>query len=290
MENIKSKIYLTLSMFIFGTIGIFVKYIPFSSATVAFWRGFMGMLFLLIVLIVKGKKIYTENIKKKLILLCLSGGFIGINWILLFEAYCYTTVATATLCYYMAPVIVILASVFVFSEKLDFKKTICVIFSLIGMIFVSGVLNVKFSFAEFKGVFLGLGAALFYSCVILFNKKIGSIEPIPKTVFQLGSAAVVILPYMLITSNVNAGDITVSSVILLLLVSVVHTGLAYLLYFTAIGKLKAQTTAVLSYIDPVVAIALSALFLKEEIGVLSILGAIIILFSALINELPQKKK
>lgn len=290
MENFKPKIYLTLSMFIFGTIGVFVRFIPFSSATVAFWRGFVGMLFLLVVLIVKGEKIYTENIKKNLLLLCLSGGFIGINWILLFEAYRYTTVATATLCYYMAPVIVIIASIFIFSEKLDFKKTLCVIFSLIGMIFVSGVLNVKFSFTEFKGVFLGLGAALFYACVILFNKKIGNIEPIPKTVFQLGSAAVVILPYMLLTSSVNVDDITVSSIVLLLIVSILHTGVAYLLYFTAVGKLKAQTTAILSYIDPVVAIVLSALFLKEKIGFFGIMGAIIILFSALINELPQKKK
>lgn len=290
MENLKPKIYLTLSMFIFGTIGVFVKFIPFSSATVAFWRGFVGMLFLLVVLIVKGEKIYTEKIKKNLLLLCLSGGFIGINWILLFEAYRYTTVATATLCYYMAPVIVIIASIFIFSEKLDIKKTLCVIFSLIGMIFVSGVLNVKFSFTEFKGVFLGLGAALFYACVILFNKKIGNIEPVPKTVFQLGSAAVVILPYMLLTSSVNAEDITVSSIVLLLIVSILHTGVAYLLYFTAVGKLKAQTTAILSYIDPVVAIVLSALFLKEKIGFFGVVGAIIILFSAFINELPQKKK
>lgn len=290
MENLKPKIYLTLSMFIFGTIGVFVRFIPFSSATVAFWRGFVGMLFLLVVLIVKGEKIYTENIKKNLLLLCLSGGFIGINWILLFEAYRYTTVATATLCYYMAPVIVIIASIFIFNEKLDFKKTLCVIFSLIGMIFVSGVLNVKFSFTEFKGVFLGLGAALFYACVILFNKKIGNIEPIPKTVFQLGSAAVVILPYMLLTSSVNVDDITVSSIVLLLIVSILHTGVAYLLYFTAVGKLKAQTTAILSYIDPVVAIVLSALFLKEKIDFFGVMGAIIILFSAFINELPQKKK
>lgn len=290
MENFKPKIYITLSMFIFGTIGVFVRFIPFSSATVAFWRGFVGMLFLLVVLIVKGEKIYTENIKKNLLLLCLSGGFIGINWILLFEAYRYTTVATATLCYYMAPVIVIIASIFIFSEKLNIKKTLCVIFSLIGMIFVSGVLNVKFSFTEFKGVFLGLGAALFYACVILFNKKIGNIEPVPKTVFQLGSATVVILPYMLLTSSVNVEDITVSSIVLLLIVSILHTGVAYLLYFTAVGKLKAQTTAILSYIDPVVAIVLSALFLKEKIGFFGVMGAIIILFSAFINELPQKKK
>jgi len=290
MENIKSKIYLTLSMFIFGTIGVFVRFIPFSSATIAFWRGFIGMIFLLVVLLFKGEKIITSKIKKNLLLLCVSGGFIGINWILLFEAYRYTTVATATLCYYMAPVIVIVASIFLFKESLNFKKVICVVLALMGMVLVSGVLNESFQSKELKGVLLGLGAAFFYACVILLNKKIGNIAPMPKTVFQLGSAAIVILPYMLLSGSGEKTEISVVSVGLLLLVSVVHTGVAYLLYFTAVGNLKAQTSAVLSYIDPVVAIILSAVLLKEDIGLLSVLGAVIILCSALFNELPQKKK
>ena len=58
------------------------------------------------------------------LLLILSGALIGFNWILLFEAYNYTTVATATLCYYMQPTIVILLSPLFFRERLTAKKLV----------------------------------------------------------------------------------------------------------------------------------------------------------------------
>lgn len=290
MENIKSKIYLIVSMFTFGTIGIFVKYIPFSSSVIAFWRGFIGMLFLGAVLIIKGERIDKTLLKRNLVLLCVSGGFIGINWILLFESYRYTTVATATLCYYMAPVFVIIASSFFFKEKLGLKKVLCVVFAVFGMVLVSGVLKSGFVSSELKGVLFGLGAALFYSGVILLNKKIKDFPPLYKTAFQLGSAALVILPYMLFSNkNVNS-EITAVSVVLLAVVSIVHTGLAYTLYFAAVSHLKAQTTAILSYIDPVVAVILSAVVLREKTDILTVIGAVIILCSAFISELPQKKK
>lgn len=290
MDNLKAKIYLIISMLIFGTIGIFVRYIPFSSAEIAFFRGAIGATFLAVILALKGEKIKGEALKKSLPILCLSGAFIGINWILLFEAYRHTTVATATLCYYMAPVIVITVSVFLFKERLTLKKLFCAVAAVVGMVFVSGVLNSEFSVGQLKGVLLGLGAAVFYALVIILNKKLGLIPPLYKTAFQLGSAALVILPYVLVRHTSTESHITAVSVILLAVVGIVHTGIAYTLYFSAVGRLKAQTTAVLSYIDPVIAIILSGTVLKENMGFLSVIGAVIILGAALINELPQKKK
>ena len=287
----KSKLSLFLSMFIFGTIGIFRKYVPLSSGLLAISRGYIGALFLILLIFLKKDKISFKAIKSNLFLLCLSGIFIGINWILLFESYQYTSVATATLCYYMAPVFVIIASPFLFKEKLSLKKGVCVVLAIIGMVLVSGIVETGFSgIGELKGILLGLGAALFYASVIVLNKKIKNVPIYDKTTVQLIAAATILVPYSIFVEN-NAGiKITPIIILMLLIIGVCHTGFAYALYFGSIEKLNTQTVALFSYIDPIVAIILSALLLKEPMSIYGIIGAILILGSTLITELPSKNK
>lgn len=286
-----SRLKLIASMTVFGTVGIFVKYIPMPSSVVAAVRGFGGMLFLLLLTLISGKSISKESIKKNLTVLFLSGVFIGINWILLFESYRYTSVATATLCYYLAPVIVILLSPLVLKEKLTVRKLLCVLGALAGMIFVSGVAeNGIPSFSEIKGILLGVGAAAFYASVIMLNKKLRDIESNDRTLVQLGIAAAAILPYVLLTESVSQIKLDLTGVILLAVVAIVHTGISYVLYFGSIKELDTQTVAIFSYIDPIVAIVLSALVLKEKLTLYSVIGAVLILGSTLISELPEKKK
>lgn len=291
MKNVHlSRLGLIGSMTIFGTIGIFVRLIPIPSSVIAMIRGFMGMLFLVAVMLISKSGISLEKVKKKALGLFVSGGFIGINWILLFESYRYTTVATATLCYYMAPILVILLSPLILKERLTAKKLICVMAALVGMVFVSGILQSEgFSLSEIKGVLLGLGAALFYASVVLINKKLTEVPTYEKTAIQLGSAAVVILPYTLITENFAQTVFSPLTVVLIFVVGILHTGIAYALYFDAISKLSAQTAAIFSYIDPIVAIVLSAILLKEPLTTHSILGAILILGATFISELPDRK-
>lgn len=281
---------LILAMTIFGTIGIFVKYIPLPSSVIACVRGFVGVAFLLLMTFVKKSKISFKDIKKNLLLLVISGAFIGINWILLFEAYRYTTVATATLCYYMAPIFVTLASPFILKEKLTLKKGLCVFTALIGMIFVSGIVGTGSLQINLPGILCGVGAAFFYACVILLNKHIKDISSYDMTMTQLFVAAVVILPYTLLTADISAVTLDVKAIICLFIVGIVHTGFAYMIYFSSISSLKAQTVAIFSYIDPVIAIILSALLLKEKMGLFGFIGAILILGSTLLSEINFKKK
>ncbi|MBR5559571.1 MAG: EamA family transporter [Oscillospiraceae bacterium] len=282
---------LALSMFIFGTIGIFVRYIPLPSSLIALVRSVVGLLFLVAVTLIKGSGFSLASIKSKLPVLALSGVLMGFNWILLFEAYRYTTVATATLCYYLAPVFLILASPIVLKEKLTAKKLLCAAVALAGMIFVSGVMQAGFSgVQELKGVLLGISAALLYASVVLLNKRSGNVPPINRTMVQMAAAAVVLLPYVLLTENISALQSDSRGLILLLVVGIVHTGFAYLLYFGSMNDLKAHTLAIFSYIDPIVAILLSALVLGEPLGPGGIIGAVLILGSAFISELPDKKK
>ena len=287
-----SKLCLILAMTIFSTIGIFRRYIPLSSGMLAAVRGIVGTIFLLLVFFAKKEKFHANTIKKNLLLLLLSGCFIGINWIFLFESYRYTTVATATLCYYMAPIFVMLVSPFLFKENMSIKKGLCIISALIGMVFVSGILtevpvNDISQDSQLKGIVFGLLAAAFYASVILLNKKISGVGAYEKTIFQLGSAAITILPYVLLTESLDAMNLTPTILVLIIFVGIVHTGIAYTLYFHSMGDLKAQTIALYSYIDPILAIILSAIILKEHMHPLAIIGAVLILGAAMISEMPE---
>jgi len=282
---------LASSMFIFGTIGIFVRNIGLPSSLIALVRSVVGLLFLLAVTAIKKEGFSFSGMKDKLPLLALSGILMGFNWILLFEAYRYTTVATATLCYYLAPVFLILASPVVLKERLTAKKLLCVFVALVGMVPVSGVLQAGFSgLQELKGILLGASAALLYACVVLMNKRSGETPPLKRTMVQMAAAAAVLLPYVLLTEDLGALSPAPVELGLLLVLGVVHTGLAYMLYFGSMNDLEAHTLAIFSYIDPIVAILLSALLLREPLGLGSVLGAVLILGAAFVSEQPEKKK
>lgn len=290
-KETNAKASLILAMVIFGTIGIFRKYIPLPSGIVACVRGILGVAFLLVFIKIKKIKMDREAIKKHLWILLVSGGFIGLNWVLLFESYRYTSVAVATLCYYMAPIFVMIVSPFLLKEKLTVKKVLCVIVALIGMVFVSGVLDGGISdVSEMKGILFGLGAAALYATVIMMNQKLREVPTYDKTIMQLGAAAVVLIPYILFVEDLSAVVLTPLIILMLIIVGIVHTGIAYALYFGSMNGLKAQTVALFSYIDPIVAIILSAMFLKEPMTIYSAIGAVLVLGATMISELPEKRK
>ena len=289
-----AKLQLIVSMAVFGTIGIFVRFIPYPSGMIAMIRGILGALFLLVFIVLKGRRLNLTSIKNNLLILILTGAFIGINWILLFESYRYTTVATATLCYYFAPVFVIIASPFVFKEKLTTVKVTTVILSLLGMVLVSGVYkgigSASLGLANNSlGVSLGIGAALFYALVIILSKKLKDIDAFDQTAVQLFTAGFVLIPYNLVTGAFSeVASLTNGRVlILLMVVSIVHTGVSYVLYFGSMQSLSAQTIAIFSYIDPVVAIFISTFILHENMDMLGIVGAVLILGSTLMSELKS---
>ena len=176
--NMKEKASLILSMVIFGTIGIFVNYIGLPSGIIAAFRGITGALVILLVMLFKGWKADFKAVKKKLPVLLASGVAIGFNWILLFEAYRFTGIPVATVCYYTAPIIVVIASTFVFKERLKAKQFICVFVALIGVALVSGVFQSDSS--KITGVLCGLGAAVLYASVMIMNKFMGEVGKYPE--------------------------------------------------------------------------------------------------------------
>ncbi len=271
---------LILSMIIFGTIGIFVVNIPASRPFVALVRGSVGAAFLLLVSLLSGKRPSLTAIRRNLLPLFISGAFIGANWILLFESYKYASVAASTLIYYLSPVFVIFLAAIFLGEKITLVRAVCAAAAVVGMVLISGTGS---------GSLFALGAALLYALVVLINKRfIRDISSLDTTIMQLGFASIAILPYTLLTENVFAYRFTITDGLLLLLLGVVHTGVAYLLYFSAVKGLKGQTVAIVSYLDPTVAVILSFIIEKSFTPIV-LIGAVIIIASAILSELYGDK-
>jgi len=275
-------------MMLFGTVGLFRRWIPLSSSMISLCRGAVGALVLLLVQLLSGQPLTIRFGKKKGALLLFSGVLMGANWILLFEAYRFTTMATATICYYMAPVFMLLASPLL-GEKLTAKKGLCVLGALLGMVLVSGILEGGLSGA--KGIVLGLLSAVMYAAIVLLNKWLSDIPARERTVIQLGTSAVTLLPYVLLTGEyAPMGNITPLSLVLLAVLCVIHTGIAYSLYFRTLERLPAQTTALVSYMDPITACLLSVTVLQEPMTPLSGLGIFIVLGSIACSEISFGRK
>ncbi len=290
-STVKAKIELASAFLVWGSIGVFVKMIPLNSGVVAFDRSLVGMLFLLVVKLCMKKKIDFKGMKNSLWLLCINGALLGINWILLFESYNFTSVATSTICYNLGPMIVVMLSPIVFREKLTLVKVLCVLTALFGVVCVSGALG-ESGIGErgLFGVALGLAAAVVYAITVIVNKQLDMVDPLDKAIIQFASSTVVMLVYSVFTTNVNELQFSVSTIILLIVVGVVHTGVAYTIYFKSLPNVTSQNVAIFAYIDPVVAVVLSALVLKEQLEFATIVGAVLVIASAIFSELYDNKQ
>lgn len=284
MKKVKNpRLMLIVSMTIFGTLGIFVRNIPVSSGELALYRAILAALLIAIYLIMTKQRISFTKIKKEVPLLLLSGIAMGVNWILLFEAYKYTTVSLATLSYYFAPVIVTVVCPVLFHERLTGKQILCFIMSTIGLVMITGIGDME-SGSDFIGILFGLGAAVFYATVILLNKFIKNVEGLPRTFLQFLSAIVILIPYVMLSGGMSLGGMNAVGWINLLIVGLVHTGVTYCMYFSSLKDLPGQKAAILSYIDPLVAVLISVTILGEKMTIWQIAGGVLILGFTLWNE------
>ena len=277
---------LIASMAIWGSLGLFRRSIPLPSSVLAFVRGVAGSLFLILFVKARGGRVNAGMTRKQIAWFGTAGAIMAFNWILLFDAYNYTSVAVATLCYYMMPVFVTLASALLFGEKLTARKLICVAVCVAGMLLVTGVAEGDaLTGSEIRGIVMGLAAAVLYSTVVLMNKKMPGMDAYEKTIVQLIGAAVIMVPYILVTEDVTALSLDSRGALMLFIVAAVHTGIAYALYFGCMDDLKAQTVAIFSYVDPIVAVLLSAFVLGEPLSALGVLGVVLVLGAAVVSEL-----
>ena len=290
MKILKSpRAMITIAMATFGTIGPIVRNIPVSSGELALYRALLAAALLGTYLTVTKQSLQLNVIRKELPLLLLSGMAMGINWILLFEAYKYTTVSVATLSYYFAPVLVTLACPLLFREKMGAKQWACFAMSTIGIALITGIGDLSGGSNHLRGILFGLGAAVLYATVILLNKFIKGVAGIQRTFLQFLAAIVILIPYVLFSSGVTIGKMDTVGWVCLLIVGLFHTGITYCLYFAALKELPGQEAAILSYIDPLVAVLISVFVLGEQMTAVQILGGALILGFTLWNEIGTKE-
>ncbi len=287
MNGVRERIKYVTAVVLYGAIAYFLRFVPLPSEIAVFCRGLIGSLFLLGVMAVRKQKPDREAIRENRKWLILSGILLGLNWIFLFQAYILTTVAVASLCNYLAPVIVILAAPPVLREKLDVRKLPFAAMAFLGIILISGIIGGEK--AEPKGVIAGLIGALCFVGIVLCNRKMGPVPAFDKALIQLAVSAATVLPYLLARNLGKPLAFDLRSVLILLMLGVVHTGVAYCLYFSGLSTLPVETVAVLGYLEPVVSVLTSVLLLREPLTLWGWIGAALILTAALLSEyLPAR--
>lgn len=274
------------SLCIYGTIGWVLSFINLPSEVVVLCRGLLGSLFLAVVVFAVRRRFDAALVRSKLALLVVSGLCLGLNWVFLFEAYRVTTVAVASLCNYMAPIILVLLAPLL-GEKLSARRLVCVAVAFIGMILVSGVVEGGAEGVTAWGVTLGLLAAVGFVGVVVCNRKLTEVPVYDKALVQLCAATVAALPFVVVGNWGVALQPDAASIALVVMLGVVHTGFAYCLWFSALGTLKVQSIAVLGYIEPVVSVLCSVFLLGQPLSALGWLGAACILGAAAASELLE---
>ena len=285
----RARFSIVLSMVCFGTLAPFVRNISVTSGELALYRAVLAAALIGSFLLVTGQKIPFRSLGRELYLLLFSGIAMGFNWILLFEAYKYTTVAISTLSYYFAPVIVTMVCPFLFKEKMTKKQILCFVMSTLGLALVVGITNLGKGGNDALGVAFGLGAAMLYATVVLLNKFITGVSGIHRTFLQFLAAILVLIPYVTFTGGYHLGSLNPSGWICLLIVGLLHTGITYCLYFSSLRDLPGQDAAILSYVDPLVAVIIGVLVLKEPLSWQQLIGGLLILGFTLWNELDTGK-
>lgn len=285
----KDSLKYVFAIILYGTIGMFLRFIRLPSELVVLCRGTLGSLVIYLFVRLRGQRMDKAAIRSNLKYLLVSGICLGLNWIFLFAAYIHTTVAIASLCNYLAPVIVVVLAPFLFRDKLDWKKIVCVFTAVVGVVFISGIFDGGLGAGMNSfGILFALLAALCFVGIILCNRKIDGVSAFDKAIVQLAVSALTVLPYVLIKNWGVSLSFDLTSVLLTLMLGLIHTGFAYCLYFDTLGRLPVHSVAVLGYIEPVVAVLCSVFLLHEGMRLLGWIGAALIIGSAVSSELIKK--
>ncbi len=289
IRNMRSRAILKylFALTLYGTIGLFLHFISYSSEFVVLCRGAIGTLFILFVLLSRKERIDIDSIKRNLRYLALSGFALGFNWVFLFAGYRHG-IAITPLCNYMAPLIVVLIFAVVYKQKINLKQQGCIALAFAGMLLLTGIFEDNSS-GDIRCVIYGLLAALGFVIMILCNRKLKDIKDLEKTLMQLFFSVLIVLPYVLLNDGFPK-EFDLNSTILVIILGVLHTGVAYICYFAAIYTLEPQTIAVLGYLEPALNFFIGAVILKEDISILGVIGAFMIMIASIGNEIFAKEE
>lgn len=275
-----------VALLLFGSNGIVASYIKLSSNEIVYLRTLIGSLFLIFVLVLSKQKVQFWKNKLHFLYLVVSGVAMGASWIFLFEAYEQVGVSIATLCYYCAPVIVMILSPLIFKEKISSAKLLGFLAVIIGMLCVNGEAFIQGRIS--LGLIFGILSAIMYAIMVVFNKMAVSITGLENATCQLVISFITVAVLMGLKQGFLV-HIMAGNLIPILILGVVNTGIGCYFYFSSIGRLPVQTVSILGYLDPFSALIFSAAILGEKLSLMQIAGAVLILGGAAFGELFRSK-
>lgn len=276
-----------LSLLLFGSNGVVASFITLKSAQIVLLRSLIGSGMLVALFLLLGQRFSFIKQKRDVAFLALSGLAMGADWLLLFESYKLIGVSLTILINYLGPAIVVALSPFIFREKLTWQKVLALVIAMSGVFLISG--RAALQGLNLWGLFLALASAFAYALMILANKMTKTISGLENASLQLCFATITVILYTALTGGFSikmaSGDL-----VPMLWIALVNTGFSCYLYFSSIGKIPAQSVAITGYAEPLFAVMLSALVLREVLMPIQVLGAILILGGALFGEFARTKK
>lgn len=284
----KSIIQFIASMVIFGTIGLIIKQINLASVEIAMLSSLIGCSFLLLLYIVRNKKLNIIFLLKYKWFILISSIALGGNWVSLFTSYQYTSITNATLGYYFGPIIVLILSPFILKETLSKKSIACIVASFIGLIFILSNGFLQPGTNDVFGIFLSILAGSCYASLMIFNKFIKDVNRMDLTIFQLGLTSLILLPFVFANSGFEIRT-QLDAIPFVITLGIINTGIGFWLFFSGMERLTGQSVALLSYIDPLVAIFISGLILKEQFTTLQIIGGVVLITSTFLSEISPNR-
>jgi drug/metabolite transporter (DMT)-like permease len=269
---------MTAAMVIIGTIGWFVVRADLPVVDVVFWRCAFGAVTLLLICLGLGLLRRDALSLKTLGLAALGGIAIVVNWLLLFAAFGHASISMATTVYNTQPFMLVGLGALLFGERITPTKLAWLGVAFIGMLLIiqSGS-DVGSKGTNFLlGILMALAAAFFYAIASVIAKKLkGTPSPLIALI-QVCVGTVVIAPF----AHFQALPDGIATWGALITLGAVHTGLVYILLYAAIQKLPTHLTGALSFIYPVIAVAVDYAAFGQRLQPLQFIGAAAILLSA----------
>jgi len=280
-----NRIKLVLVMIVWGSLGVFTRFIPLSALSLAFLRALIALPVLLIGM--KRPRGLTWPLLRPYVA---SGALLGFGWLTLFYGYKHTSISSAVIVYNMCPVYVMILAPLLLKEAITRIQAAVILASMLGLILIVGQ-NVSQGLGS-TGLALSALSGMIYACIVLINRGIRRrIDVRTATLVQIFTAMMVLLPFVLVEGDISAvAQLDARAIAMTVLVGVLHTGVAYTLFFSVYPHMKSVEIVSFSYLEPLFAIFAGVLFVGEVLTAPQIVGGILILGSTFAGEMVKARR
>jgi drug/metabolite transporter (DMT)-like permease len=272
----KALIRVHAAVLLFGFAGLFGKWITMPAAVIVFWRVVFASLALAAVLLVRRKPLELRA-PKGFLIMAACGFLLAVHWASFFRSIQVSTVAVGLLSYATFPVFVVFLEPVLLGTKLERKSAAFAVLCLAGVYLIVPAFSL--SETAFVGVLWGILSSVTFALLTLANRRLSArISSLEIALFQDLAAALFLAPLVL-KSSARPG-LTIRNIALLAVLGVVCTALAHTLFISGLKWIRASTAGILCALEPAYGIILAALLLGEIPGPRTIIGGLVILFSA----------